>query len=441
MTEQTPKFAGSSIYLKFEKIYFSFAAVSLMLVFWQYWGMDRYVEIYPSNSKVSVSGDYLNGGESEGTIELTEDGAKLHCDIKLSSTFAYCTLVTAIGDGGNNGIDFSHFDHLNLWLEHETNEQDTVIIYLKNRERSSDDLDPSSRNRNNKSNQHTILPRAGDNFYKLPLNQFSVPSWWILLHEATGITAKASLDNVIELEIATGDSNNIRSVDILLKKATVTGKWLAANTLYLILAIFWAMVITLHASFRVYQLANQLQLKRSQNALLEELNHFLSIQKDEFEVLSKTDPLTGLLNRAGTRDLFEQMQNKQNKVYSLIMFDIDKFKEVNDIHGHELGDEILRELSDLVASLVRDADHVARWGGEEFIIVAPDTNAKSAAAMANHLRKEIASKVFKGGLSVTCSFGLAEYKHQGKNSIKKLFEATDAALYRAKAGGRNRVEY
>ncbi len=305
MTEQTPKFAGSSIYLKFEKIYFSLAAVSLMLVFWQYWGMDRYVEIYPSDSKVSISGDYLNGGESEGTIELTEDGAKLHCDIKLSSTFAYCTLVTAIGDGGNNGIDFSQFEHLNLWLEHETNEQDTVIIYLKNRERSSDDLDPSSRNRNNKSNQQTILPRAGDNFYKLPLDQFSVPSWWILLHEATGIAAKASLDNVIELEIATGDSNNILSVDILLKKATVTGKWIAANTLYLMLAIFWAMIITLHASFRVYQLANQLQLKRSQNELLEELNHFLSIQKDEFEVLSKTDPLTGLLNRAGTRDLFE----------------------------------------------------------------------------------------------------------------------------------------
>jgi diguanylate cyclase (GGDEF)-like protein len=441
MTKQTSTFANSSIYLAFEKIYFLIAAVSLVLVLWQYWGMNRLVELYPGNAVVSVSGDFLNGGSSVALLNVTDDGAMIQCDIKLSSTFAHCNLDISIGDGVNKGLDFSQFDHLNLWLQHTATEQDTIIVYLKNRESISDDLDPSSRNTNNKSNQHTILPTDGSSYYQLKLNQFAVPSWWILLHKSTGSAAKPNLSNVIVLSIVTGDSLDRRSVNMLLKRATITGKWLAANSLYLALAVIWAIVITLHAGFRVYQLANQLQLKRSQNTSLKELNHFLSIQKDEFEVLAKTDPLTGVSNRAGTRDLFESMQNQHERLYTLIMFDIDNFKQVNDVYGHQQGDDVLRELSNLVAPLVRDTDHFARWGGEEFIIICPDNNVKDAAAMADNLREKIAAAIFNGGLRVTCSFGVSGFQQQGKNDIKKMFATADLAMYKAKRGGRNRVEY
>jgi diguanylate cyclase (GGDEF)-like protein len=441
MTKQTPIFASSAIYLKFEKIYFSIAAFSLLLVLWQYWGMNQLLEVYPSKAKVTVSGDFLNGGRSKSTLNIADDGALLNCDIRPSSTFAYCSLDISIGDGINNGVDVSQFDHLNLWLEHATNRQDTVLIYLVNREIISDNLDPSSRNASNKSNFQTILPSAGSHYYSLPLDQFTVPSWWILLHKATGKSAKAKLDNVIGLNIATGDSLNLRSVDIKLKRATLSGKWISANILYLILVIIWAIAITLHAIIRVYQLANQLKLKRSQNASLEELNNFLSIQKDEFEVLAKTDSLTGVFNRAGTRDLFEHMQNQQGQAYSLIMFDIDHFKLVNDTHGHQLGDEVLKDLCKLVASLIRDTDHFARWGGEEFIVICRDADSKDALIMANHLRENIAAATFTNGVSVTCSFGLSEYKKKGKNTIKRMFKSADADLYKAKKGGRNRVEY
>jgi len=441
MTKQAPEFSGRSIYLKFEKIYFAIVAVSLLLVLWQYWGMNRLLEVFPSNAEVSISGDSLNGGHSESSLNVSNDGALLQCDIKPSATFAYCSLDITIGDGINKGLDASQFNHLNLWLEHASTMQDTVIVYLKNRENNSDDLDPSSRNTSNKSNQQTVLPSVGSNFYSLSLSQFTVPSWWILLHKATGNEAKSNLDNVVGLRIVTGDSLETRGVEILLKRATLSGKWVSSNSLYLILAILWALVITLHASFRVYQLANQLKLKRTQNVSLEELNHFLSIQKDEFEVLAKTDPLTGASNRAGTRDIFEHMQNQRNGVYSLIMFDIDNFKAINDIHGHQLGDEVLRDLSHLVASLIRDTDHLARWGGEEFIVICPDTHIKDAVVMAKHLREKIAVATFNGGVSVTCSFGLSGYQQRGKNRIKKMIEAADAAMYKAKNGGRNRVEH
>jgi len=441
MTKQPSKFANSAIYLKFEKIYFSIAAISLLLILWHYWGMNRLVEIYPNNVDVTVSGDFLNGGRSKSTLNVTGDGAQMLCEIKPSSTFAYCSLDIAIGDGFNKGVNVSQYEYLNLWLEHVTSAQDTVIVYLTNREKISNDLDPSSRNSSNKSNQQTILPTVETDFYSLSLSQFTVPSWWILLHKATGNSAKSNLKNVVGLRIATGDSLEIRKVDIRLKRATLSGKWISANVLYLGLAIIWTIVITLHASFRVYQLANQLKIKRSQNASLGELNNFLSIQKDEFEILAKTDPLTGVFNRAGTRDLFEEMQNQQGRTYSLIMFDIDHFKAINDTHGHQLGDEVLKDLSKLVASLIREKDHFARWGGEEFIVVCTETKIKEAQIIANHLRENIAAATFNNGVSVTCSFGLSEYKRRGKNTIKKMFQSADVALYKAKEGGRNRVEY
>lgn len=403
--------------------------------------MNRLVEIYPSQAQVSLGGDFLNGGISEGVITLTKEGAKLSCEVKPSTTFAHCTMNISIGDGANKGLDLRKFDYLNLWLEHSSSEQDTVIIYLKNRESVSKNLDPSTRNVNNKNNQQTILPIKGNDYYQLRLSDFRVPSWWILLHKATGIDAETKLNNVIALDIATGDSLDPRSVFILLKRATITGKWIEATVLYTGLAIIWVLFITIHAGLRIYHLANQLQLKRNQNAALADLNRFLSIQKDEFEVMAKTDPLTGLSNRAGSRDFFEYMQSQENRIYSLIMFDVDSFKQVNDIHGHQLGDEILIELSALVTTLVRSTDHLARWGGEEFIIICPDTDIKEAFSISNLLRQKIAAKTYTGGLSITCSFGLSSYDQQSKNSIQRMFEAADAALYKAKNNGRNRVEY
>ncbi len=434
------KFSGNTIYLKLEKVYFSIAALSLLLIVWQYLGMDRIVEISPSKATVSVSGDKLNGGLSESRLTVTNDGALMHCDINLSSTFAFCSLDISIGDGVNQGVDVSQFDNLNLWLEHNSSQQDTVIVYLKNRERFSSNVDISARNPSNKSNQQTLLPISDNSFYSLPLEQFNVPSWWILLHKATGQAAKPNLTNVISLSIVTGDSLEERTVDIKLKKAVIVGKWISANTLYLILALLWALVITIHASFRVYQLASQLQLKHRQNTSLAELNKFLSIQKDEFELQAKTDPLTGVANRVGTRDLLEQIQQNQDRIYSLIMFDIDYFKAINDNHGHQVGDEVIKTLANVVRALIRDTDHLARWGGEEFIVMCPDTSKQDAVMIAELLRENIAAATFTQKLSVTCSFGVSECKKRLKNPIQRLFESADAAMYRAKKAGRNRVE-
>jgi diguanylate cyclase (GGDEF)-like protein len=255
-----------------------------------------------------------------------------------------------------------------------------------------------------------------------------------------GSEAETRLDNVIGLGITTGDSNVARSVDIRLKKAQLKGKWITAQNLYLILLLSWIATITVNGGYRLFQLSRQLKSKREQTAELEQSNAFLSIQKNEYEELAKTDPLTGVANRAGIREILQDLQHPRESDHSLIMFDIDNFKEINDNYGHETGDAILRKLAGLVTGIIRDSDHFARWGGEEFIILCANTSLNSAKSFAEKLRQLIAAEDFIEQQPVTCSFGVSAYEKEGKHGIKRMFESADAAMYKAKKGGRNRIE-
>lgn len=423
--------------LKLELLYFLLVVVTSILIIWQYLGMNRTVDLFPADAHVSASGDLINGGKSISSFTQSAEGVKLHCQIKPSHTFAFCNLDVSINGDSKTGKDLSQFDELLLWFEYESTVKDTVLVYLVNKEVQSVTPAPHYIY---KRNMQTLLPIKGQDFYRLPLQKFYVPSWWILQNNmADAHDAQSKLDNVITLSIATGDSTQRRSVDIYLKKVQLSGKWISAKTLYLFLLLSGIAVISLHAAMRLYQLNTQLQLKNKQTAKLAELIHFLKIQKNEFEQLAKTDSLTGIANRAGTIDLLNSLQNETGRACSLIMFDIDYFKQINDNCGHEMGDVILCELAKLVSHFIRETDHVARWGGEEFIVLCPDTDLHHAQIAANKLRKKIAETVLTGELSITCSFGVSEYR-PGADSIKAMFESADQAMYKAKNDGRNRVE-
>ncbi|MFT6986187.1 MAG: diguanylate cyclase (GGDEF)-like protein [Psychromonas sp.] len=424
--------------LKLQSLYFLLVVITSVLIIWQYLGMNRTVDLFPSpDAHVTASGDRINGGKSISSLTQSAEGVKLHCQIKPSHTFAFCNLDVSINGDSVTGKDLSQFDDLLLWFDHESRVKDTVLVYLVNKEIKS--VTPVT-HYIYKRNMQTLLPIAGQNFYRLPLQKFYVPSWWILQNNmADPNDALSQLDNVITLSIATGDSTQNRTVDIHLKKVQLSGKWISAKTLYLFLLLSGLAIIFMHAAVGLYRLNTQLKLKHQQTAKLKGLVHFLKIQKNEFELLAKTDSLTGIANRAGTIELLNSLQNETDRTCSLIMFDIDYFKQVNDNYGHEIGDIILCKLAALVAQFIRETDHVARWGGEEFIVLCPGIDLQHAQIAANKLRKKIAETVLTGEISITCSFGVSEYRH-GTDSIKTMFEAADLAMYKAKNNGRNRVE-
>ena len=167
----------------------------------------------------------------------------------------------------------------------------------------------------------------------------------------------------------------------------------------------------------------------------------IAIEKKHFERKAYTDELTGIPNRAYFEEEFNKeiaRRNRERTPLSFIILDIDKFKDVNDAYGHQVGDEILQDLANTIKSKVRLTDIFARWGGEEFVCILPNTSLDNAKKSAETLRRTVEEHTFKDNLSITCSFGVSEFRED--DTKESILKRADDSLYHAKEMGRNRVE-
>ena len=164
------------------------------------------------------------------------------------------------------------------------------------------------------------------------------------------------------------------------------------------------------------------------------------IEKDKYKELSEIDALTGIYNRRSMDLKLTELLNlakRYERPFSIIMFDIDRFKNINDRCGHDAGDAILKELAKLVKKELRNTDFFARYGGEEFMVLAPETSAETALELAERLRLKVQEHDFKTGESVTISLGVASLIFSDDEA--DLLKRVDSGLYKAKNAGRNSV--
>ena len=203
--------------------------------------------------------------------------------------------------------------------------------------------------------------------------------------------------------------------------------------------LFWQVLAVLAVVVGIFIYWNR-KLSRL-NQKLAEAHQQLAHKSEELEKISVTDGLTGLFNRLRLEEILHDESERSRRYMrplSVIMMDIDRFKGINDTFGHRAGDGVLRDVSEAVSRDVRQADTVGRWGGEEFIILCPETDLRNAAALAEKLRKRIEGLQLQGVGSVTSSFGVAEL--QAGEEFEDMIHRADEAMYRAKQKGRNRVE-
>ena len=167
--------------------------------------------------------------------------------------------------------------------------------------------------------------------------------------------------------------------------------------------------------------------------------------EEQLKRLASTDELTGLNNRRRFLELAERevvRARRYRSPLSLILFDLDLFKRVNDNHGHLVGDQVLRALAGVCSDQLRESDILGRLGGEEFAIAAVETDLGKAGGVAERLRRGIADLVVsteQADIRITCSFGVAQFAEED-GDLEILFNRADEALYRAKEMGRDRVE-
>ncbi|WP_338291140.1 sensor domain-containing diguanylate cyclase [Planctobacterium marinum] len=177
-------------------------------------------------------------------------------------------------------------------------------------------------------------------------------------------------------------------------------------------------------------------------------NKQLEKTKSELKTLVALDPLTNLYNRRYFSGISKTTFNtsKRNKSeLSFVILDIDHFKQVNDTYGHDVGDQVLIKLSKLLSTSLRKSDVLCRYGGEEFLIMLPDTNVERACLISDKIRQRInelsIKPTEKQKFNFTVSFGVSSINCEQDNSVESVICRADKALYKAKEGGRNRVEF
>ncbi|MCK8515445.1 diguanylate cyclase [Methylonatrum kenyense] len=175
--------------------------------------------------------------------------------------------------------------------------------------------------------------------------------------------------------------------------------------------------------------------------MVQERTEALEKAQRRLERLAVTDTMTGLFNRAKADDVLSdeiRRRERSTEPLSVVLMDVDHFKSINDRYGHHAGDRVLRELATLLLERSRQSDCLGRWGGEEFLLICPATDAAGAGVLAEALRKVVAQTAFSIDHPITLSFGVAEYRLS--DTPEQLVDRADQAMYRAKRNGRNRVE-
>jgi diguanylate cyclase (GGDEF)-like protein len=251
---------------------------------------------------------------------------------------------------------------------------------------------------------------------------------------------------------------------VLIARALLTDQETRAGRAWRLLFAGIVMILLVLGTRAILALSGHLELAQSQNGipphpiqiisfigslattLLGSIGFILLVKERTDRavmLLAMTDSLTQIPNRRALMDYAERALTRRSGLpLALIMIDVDRFKLVNDTHGHQVGDEVLRKLAALLSARLRKHDLLGRYGGEEFCVISPETNSKGALVLAESLRQAIACTPIHteaGELSISVSIGISTCPLETSRELKDVLAEADAALYDAKQTGRNKV--
>ncbi len=376
-----------------------------------------------------LESDQTIGGNSTANW-VESDSFSWQCDIKEGYGYPYCLLQIML-----NGVDLSGFSHIRLGLRYE-GPGETMRISLQNKDSTPDGQNgPESF----KYNEVEISKQMLNNALVLPLSAFRVADWWLREKKISPEESYLDISNVIYIQVVTGTEIPTGQYNFELDSIEFYGELIAKEKLYLSIIVGWVLLILGQLSTRLWNLKSAVEEHYQREQALIKLNRILNQKTRKFEKMASTDALTGIKNRAGISEFLIHQAKKyysNNQPLSLIMIDIDHFKDINDKFGHDCGDKTLKLIANNLKENIRVTDGIGRWGGEEFMLVCPDASLESAIQLAEKLRIKAQSLVFSEKFAISCSFGVASFKNE---SIESFIKRADKALYQAKKTGRNRV--
>lgn len=410
------------------------ALVSLAVIFIPSERLRTSFEFVPTNYSAILVDDRVFGGDSQ--VEwVDEKTQRWRCNLGGAYQTPFCSLQLDVTDANDKGIDFSKFSTMTIWADYRGSATH-LRIYLRNRH---PDYYTPAVGISTKYNEVEVPVAELAKGLELNMSDFTVATWWLIGGKIPMDRSHPEFNEVSIVEVQTGSTDRSGTHEIQLRKIAWSGQVISQAGLYQAVIVAWAVFIFGILVYRLFRMKVELNRQRQYQEELLAINASLNLESRRYEDMAKTDDLTGLRNRVGIRNLLHQALmdwRSKGTPFSFIIIDLDNFKRINDSYGHDVGDEILRNAAELMARYVRRTDALARWGGEEFVLVCPDTGLDQAVQAAENLRQEIEAHLRYRGEAITASFGVATMTEA---NLDHLFKKADMALYEAKRLNRNRV--
>lgn len=395
------------------------------------------IVLTPENGNQTVLyTDSLSGGNSTSE-QLNPNTYEWSCDLKNQFAYPYCGFEVFLGEDEFTGINLNNAEKIYLWLDY-VGDSETLRIYLRNFDPvySSKEVDKSTKY-NQVEFPVKLLKKQPIEF---SLRDFFVANWWLVERKIEPELSHPQFDNIVFFEVHTGSQHSLGEHKFKLNRVEIRGHRISTENWYLLIMSAWLAGLLLFIGYRIFSLGNQVRLQKKREQELLEINSLLDLRSKTLEEKSKIDSLTGAFNREGIEESIRlglwEWRN-QNKPLSLILIDIDHFKNINDTYGHIIGDSVLSDLSQLVKQHIRTNDLFARWGGEEFVLFCRNTSIEQTYLIAEKIRELIANHKFTQNITITASMGVATL--HANETLEQLFNNADKALYQAKNEGRNKA--
>jgi len=391
------------------------------------------------DSQVSIYTDAQQDppGTSEG-YWLDQSKRRFRCIFQPDGPgFSYCGFNTMIGDGHAQGEDLSRYQTLKIKLNYKGNAE-VLRLYFRNFSAGVSDINNSPSTA--KYIRMIVPTRDIANGISLPLKQFTLADWWLRdMHLPTEL-AQVEFENVIHAGIDFPYPVTPGAHDVEVEEMVLEGEWVSRETWYMCILVFWFLLLTIT---NMLQLVRYHRMLAARSAELNEARNKanrLEEQTRHYQALSMLDQLTNTLNRRGIERQYKLLhlaQRWQNS--AILLIDIDHFKRVNDIYGHETGDTVLISIARLVKEDLYGHDEIGRWGGEEFLVICPTASEENARSIAERFRVKIENERFAPPhkLRITASIGVTMTNQC--DSFESAFRRVDQAMYTAKQQGRNKV--
>lgn len=378
------------------------------------------------NAETGLSSTPIPGLEQTGEW-LDDSKRRLRCHYPPGTDQPdyYCAVNYFIGTSPDRGVDLSAYTHVEVKVAYTGGVPKLRLFARHFDPRYSTVADTNSTKYNS-----VFLPTQDlRKPLLLSVREFTVAEWWRLRYNLPRELAQAEVGNVVTVGLDFSYPMTEGVHDLEVQEITFVRPLLSRETWYLGILSAWLAGIALYA---LLQLRTYRAERRS-----------LQYEAERYRTRATTDPLTLALNRHGFEQRWARLLAGGNPVpehtLALLVLDIDHFKRINDSCGHDAGDRVLRELASLLRRQLRSSDWLARWGGEEFVVLLPSVQTGHVASLAENLRRAVEAHAFEPGVPVPVTVSVGVALRGVDERFEALFKRADEALYEAKRGGRNRV--